>query len=473
MKILIISADVIKKTMAGPGIRCYEFARCLSNHFEVTLAIPNEIEIHPKKFKIENYKEKEIDSIKCLVEETDVLLLGHLDVSGFSFLYKLNKPVIVDLYSPSNLETLEWYSHESLRKRRNLQERASEIINKWLGLGDFFICASERQRSFWLGMLAANYRLLPNVYDEDKSFRNILDVVPFGLPSSSPLHTRKALKGVYDGITSTDTVMIWGGGVWNWLDPLTYIRALADISKDRIDIKLFFMGKGHPNRKMPEMRMYNRAVELSKELGVYQKTVFFNEGWVPYDERSNFLLEADIGICGHFTNVETEFSFRTRVLDYLWSELPIISTEGDEMANLIKNYGLGEVVEAENTYSLKDAILKLSDPEYRARCSANIHRISKRFSWENAVQPIIHFCQNPQKLETRGLSLENYTKADSTQIPILSLEGRILELEKSIEDIQFYLNKLLLNWFFQFLLKIRRMISFRKKNMGEARDDHS
>jgi glycosyltransferase involved in cell wall biosynthesis len=459
--------------MAGPGIRCYEFARCLSNHFEVTLAIPNDVEIFPEKFKIESYDKNDAESIKRFAEKTDVILLGHLDVSGLSFLYKLKKPVIVDLYSPSNLETLEWYSHESLKKRSNIQERGSGIINNWLRLGDFFICASERQRSFWLGMLAANYRLLPNVYDENKSFRNILDVVPFGLSSSSPVHKRKALKGVYDGITSNDTVMIWGGGIWNWLDPLTYIRALADISKDRHDIKLFFMGKGHPNRKVPEMRMYNHAVELSKELGVYRKTVFFNEGWVPYDDRSNYLLEADIGVCGHFINVETEFSFRTRVLDYLWSELPIISTEGDEMANLIKNYGLGEVVAAENTSSLKDAILKLSDPEYRARCSANIRQISKQFSWENAVQPIIRFCQNPQKLEVRGLSSENYTKADSTQIPILSLEGRILELEKTIYDIQFYLNKLLLNWFFQFVLKVRRMISFRKKNMGETQDDHS
>jgi glycosyltransferase involved in cell wall biosynthesis len=462
LKILIISADVIKKTMAGPGIRCYEIARCLSKQFEITLAIPNEIEIFPKYFIIKSYDKNNADSIKRLAIKTDVLLLGHLDVSGLSFLYKLNKPVIVDLYSPSNLETLEWYSHESLGKRRYLQERGSEIINKWLGLGDFFICASEIQRSYWLGMLAANYRLLPNAYDEEKSFRNILDIVPFGLPSSKPKHTHNVLKGVVDGINPNDTLMIWGGGIWNWLDPLTYIRAVADISKNRADIKLFFMGKGHPNNEVPEMKMYNQAVKMSQELGVYQKAVFFNDGWVPYDERSNYLLEADIGVCGHFINVETEFSFRTRVLDYLWSELPVISTEGDAMADLVKSHGLGEVVEAENTTHLKDAILKLSHPEYRSQCSTNIRRISNRFSWENAVQPLIRFCQNPRKMESIGLNLDSISKAGDVKGPARTLEGRVLELEKSVERVQTFLNKILLNRFCQFFLKLRKKLSFRK-----------
>lgn len=462
MKVLILSADVVKKTMAGPGIRCYEIARCLSHQFDVTLAIPNGVEIFPEKFKIESYDKNDADSIKRLAEKTDVILLGHLDVSGLSFLYKLNKPVIVDLYSPSNLETLEWYSHESLAKRSSLQERGSEIINKWLGLGDFFICASEIQRSYWLGMLAANYRLLPNVYDEEKSFRNILDIVPFGLPSDKPKHTHNVLKGVVDGINPDDTLMIWGGGIWNWLDPLTYIRAVAYISKNRADIKLFFMGKGHPNSEVPEMKMYNQAVKMSQELGVYQKTVFFNEGWVPYDERSNYLLEADIGVCGHFMNVETQFSFRTRVLDYLWSDLPVISTAGDAMADLVNRHGLGEVVEAQNTTHLKDAILKLSDPGYRAQCSANIRQISDRFSWGNAVQPLIRFCQNPRKMESIGRHPSGISKAGDVRSPARTLEGRVLELENYVQGVQTFLNKIFLNRFLQFFLKLGKKLAFRK-----------
>jgi hypothetical protein len=39
------------------------------------------------------------------------------------------------------------------------------------------------------------------------------------------------------------------------------------------------------------------------------------------------LREADIGVSLHREDVETRYSFRTRVLDYLWAGLPIITTE--------------------------------------------------------------------------------------------------------------------------------------------------
>src|SRR5664280_3299763 len=46
----------------------------------------------------------------------------------------------------------------------------------------------------------------------------------------------------------------------------------------------------------------------------------------PYTERSDHLLDADVGVSTHFDHVETEFSFRTRILDYLWTGLPIVAT---------------------------------------------------------------------------------------------------------------------------------------------------
>ena len=40
---------------------------------------------------------------------------------------------------------------------------------------------------------------------------------------------------------------------------------------------------------------------------------------MPYDERADYLLDADVGVSTHFPHIETEFSFRTRILDYLWA----------------------------------------------------------------------------------------------------------------------------------------------------------
>ena len=49
------------------------------------------------------------------------------------------------------------------------------------------------------------------------------------------------------------------------------------------------------------------------------KLVFFNSGWVPYDERVNFLLEADVGVSTHLPRPEAVYSVRAR-------ERPTVST---------------------------------------------------------------------------------------------------------------------------------------------------
>ena len=45
------------------------------------------------------------------------------------------------------------------------------------------------------------------------------------------------------------------------------------------------------------------------------------EGLIPY------LTEADAGVSTHHEHIETTYSFRTRILDYLWASLPIVATD--------------------------------------------------------------------------------------------------------------------------------------------------
>ena len=61
------------------------------------------------------------------------------------------------------------------------------------------------------------------------------------------------------------------------------------------------------------------------------------------------LLEADVGVSTHFEHVETAFSYRTRILDYLWAGLPIIATQGDSLSRLVNQHDLGITVPAEDT----------------------------------------------------------------------------------------------------------------------------
>ena len=151
-----------------------------------------------------------------------------------------------------------------------------------------------------------------------------------------PRRTRPVLRGVVPGIGADDKVVLWGGGIYNWFDPLTLIRAVDKLRRRLPEVRLFFLGMKHPNPEVREMRMADDAVALAEELGLAGTHVFFNEDWVAYDDRQNYLLEADIGVSTHLDHVETEFSFRTRILDYLWAALPIVATSGDSLAALIE-----------------------------------------------------------------------------------------------------------------------------------------
>ena len=74
------------------------------------------------------------------------------------------------------------------------------------------------------------------------------------------------------------------------------------------------------------MAMAAEAVALAEELGLRDRVVFFNFGWVPYAERGRYLLEADVAVSAHFDDIETRFAFRTRFLDCLWAGLPVVTT---------------------------------------------------------------------------------------------------------------------------------------------------
>ncbi len=138
--------------------------------------------------------------------------------------------------------------------------------------------------------------------------------------------------------------------------------------------------------------------QLSDELGLTDTHVFFNEGWVAYDDRQNFLLEADIGVSTHLDHVETEFSFRTRILDYLWASLPVVATGGDSFGDIIDEYGVGLTVAPGDVDALEAALFRLLDePELAQSCRDASARLAEDYRWSKVLLPLIEFCRTPRR----------------------------------------------------------------------------
>ncbi|PIE33328.1 glycosyltransferase [candidate division KSB3 bacterium] len=403
MTILLISSDSIDVKMAGPGIRYWEFANHLAKQHDVIVLMPNQSTLtHPKIQLIQQTRHTLLKALK----QADVVV-----TQGFSYplapIVMMEKPLVVDLSFPLSVELLEHHAHLPLQEANLSHRYCVERTKMLLRRGDYFLYSHEALRDYWLGMLTAVNRLHPKQYRQDSNADRLFGCVPFGLPEEPPVQTRPVFKG--DGAIfpqenispETDTILLWGGGLWKWFDPRSLIRAMGEISATRQDIKLLFIcGKRVDSKEKQTNVAYStdEAIELSRKLGVYNRTVFFNTGWVPYGDRGSYFREVQIGVSTHYRNLETRFSFRTRILDYLWAELPIITTGGDALGELVEQEQLGVVVEPNSAWQLREAILKLADDhEFAAQCRENIRRVRQQFLWSRLMKPLDEFCASPYR----------------------------------------------------------------------------
>lgn len=402
--ILVISPERIGEKMAGPAIRALELARALSRHLPVTLAAPGEHSINTgPSLSTTTLELSDFGLAKKLIASHDVVVAQVLPLKLIKQLRTVSTKLVFDLYDPTPLEALEFYKDYPLERQRFYQNVIVADLIGLMAAADFIICASEKQRDLWLGGLLARGLLDPAIYAVDPTYRTFIDVVPFGIPEAPPKKTAKVLKGVWPGIRSRDKVVLWGGGIWDWFDPMTAIKAVERLAAKRSDIKLFFLGVRRPKAGPPiGAAVTERCVAYAQDKGLDGKTVFFNYDWVPYAERANYLLDADIGISTHYDHLETQYSFRTRILDYLWAELPVVTTVGDSLADLVGQRQLGQTVSYENVPALAGAITALLDDKHRR--SETIRRIRKlkpEFTWPAAISPLVRFCQEQTSLPAR------------------------------------------------------------------------
>lgn len=399
---LLISHDVVGDAMAGPGIRYFHLARVLAKHVDVTLAVPDgsSREIPADGFEVVHFRSDDWSTLQPHVQRARTCVFPSVIADAFPALADSDVCRVIDGYDPLLAEWLSVPGSPDDGVFTADWQKLMLQLNRQYVMGDFFLCASERQRDWWLGLLEANGRINPATHRKDPSLRNLIDVVAYGLPEHEPVHTRQIVKGVWDGISPDDKLLVWGGGLWPWLDPVTAVRAVAQVAEQRSDVRLIFPGTRHPNPILYDMpTALQDTRRIAQDLGLTDSFVSFGD-WVPYQDWSSLLLECDVALTLHHDTLETRLAFRSRVLEYIWCSLPIVATRGDATSELVDQYGLGIVVDYEDVDAVAGAILRLLDegPGARADAFAAAHQ---ELTWEKLALPLINYCQNPSPAADR------------------------------------------------------------------------
>jgi glycosyltransferase involved in cell wall biosynthesis len=401
-RVLILSQDLVGPRMAGPGIRYWELAHVLARTCAVTLAAPLSGETHSRAVSLAPLTLEDPAELTPLLQGADVVISSGFLPYNYPQLLEMDIPWVIDLYIPAPTEGLAFHSARPLPEQEQAHAANTAMQNRFLARGDFFLCANDRQRDLYVGLLAATGRLNPHTYGEDPTLRSLIACVPFGLAAEPPQHTRPVVKGVVAGIPTDGRLILWGGGMWDWLDSLTLVRAMARVARQRDDACLYFPGTRHPFKsRVPDMAMHARTVALADELGLTGRRVFFGD-WLPNAERASYLLEADVGVSLHFPGVEARYAFRTRVLDYIWAGLPMVLSAGDSFAELVAERQLGLVVAPESPEEVADALLALlAEEDGRARRREAFARTAAELTWERVAAPLIAYCRAPRPAADR------------------------------------------------------------------------
>ncbi len=401
-RVLIISHDRIGSRMAGPGIRYWELAHTLAAQQPVTLIAPAPCDLPATSVALGRYEWGNAASLADWLSAADVIVANGHVLQAHPDIATSVPPLVVDMYDPTLLENLELYRAAPATERQQHLAADRALLNQQLTAGDFFVCATERQRDMYIGGLLAAGRIVPATSDDDPDLRRLIDVVSSGLPATPPTAT-PLLRAAFAAIHADDPLILWGGGLWDWMDPLTLIDAMPAIVAQHPTARLVFLAGVHPSHNAPTA-MNNRARERATASGLRDTHIFFYDEWVPYDDRGGVLLEATLAVSLHRDNLETRYAaIRSRMLDHLWAGLPAVISSGDPAAALFAPAGAAVVVPIGDAKAVAIAVNRLlHDDTARATMAQHARALASRYTWERVAQPLLAYCAAPYQTRPRN-----------------------------------------------------------------------
>jgi glycosyltransferase involved in cell wall biosynthesis len=382
--VLVITRDQVGPLMAGPGIRASELARVLAEHHGVRVAAPEgSAPVHPE-VELVTYDVNRPATLRPALRNAEVVVSQPLPLTLARLIPGDGRRWIVDLYAPDPFERLEPDVASHVEQRLWDAARIDRVVFA-AHTATAFVCATERQRDMWLGFLAAQGRITSEGYAADPEGRKLIDVVPFGVPDEPPRKGEPLLRGVR--FPEDSRILLWGGGLWDWLDPLTVLRSLALLRERDDRWRCAFIGTERPMWGSG-FKMSGRATTLARELGLVEGGAVEFIDWIPYADRGMPLLEADVAVCAHFKTMETRFAFRTRLLDAVWADLPIVCSTGDVLSEQVADRGLGETVVPEDTTAFAEAVATVVQ-NGKASYAGALRSAAEELRWSRVVRPLL------------------------------------------------------------------------------------
>lgn len=387
-RVLVISTAPVAGEMRGIGIRAHELARALATVADVTLAAAEGAGEPPPDIPVVPYLHQDPCALRPLIAAADAVVAQPQPPNVAAWMARSRARLIFDLYDPEVFENLALFAEAPGRLDELWVTLTLDRLTSALHMGDHFICANDAQRDLWLGAMVAERLVSLERVRRDPSFSSVIDLVPFGVPREPPAPVPgEGPRERFPIIGPQDEIVLWNGGMWSWLDPLTAVRAADLLAARRPGLRLVFMGW---SRHRAAARMAEETRALAASLGLLDRVVLINDRWVPYAARGSWLLQSSCAVSTHGDHLETRFAFRTRLLDCFWAGLPVVCTRGDDLGARVERDALGATVAPGDVQGLASALEQVLD-RGKATYREGLARAAEDYAWPVVTGPLVRF----------------------------------------------------------------------------------
>jgi glycosyltransferase involved in cell wall biosynthesis len=298
---------------------------------------------------------------------------------------KTDRPVWMDIYG--DYLTIMQVARYRVGSDRGIQT-SIEFMRRVLQRGDSFSVCGTPQAHMMVGELAMAGRLNSRTFGYE--FTNVV------LPGSPPVETlhgsqagRKRLSE--KNVPQDAFVVLWCGGYNTWTDVDTLFKGLEWAMNHHSNVH--YVSVGANTYEAPD-NVYTRLQAMIAQSPHRER--FHMLGWRPWVEVADYYRESDIGFNIDALHYETLFGTRTRLVEMLGTGLPVVTSLGCELSDLIGQYGAGLTFESGDWQGMGEQILNLA---------------KDKTLFTNAAQKAIDYATNELSFANTTASVRNWVNA--------------------------------------------------------------
>lgn len=416
------------QTVEGGGMRAWGLAEGLKSHgIDVTVGINSsfiqELSAH-EGINLVNWNLD--DNFVALINSFDTVVISYCMGDPSTFVVDHisdDVQLVLDAYVPIYIEVSARDSQDIKTEYTNYMSDMGGF-NKVLARGDFFLTANAPQDMLYSGVLSALGVINPRSYRETRIVRT-----PFGIhrtpvkPGSNPY---KKL-----GIHDDDFVVLWFGGIYPWFHIEEYLDAIKILSADK-KLKFVFVGGKNPFNPNPDFsRQYESALTFSKENKLHNTQMFFVD-WVDFDKRVDWFSYAKVVVSLNQPGEENTYSWRTRVMDFVWGEIVTITNGSDPLSEELLENEAAIRIKSLSKKDIVDVILSIKkDTKKLAHTKKQLLKIKETYYWDIVTKNISKSIKKhdlPYQNEKKFRSSINMTQATQTPTPA----GKLNKMKKIV-----------------------------------------